>query len=185
MSSAFTTRRMTVRRFRTDDWEDLADILTDKEVTYFEPYETFTREACVKEAASLAESSEFYAVELAGKVIGKIFFSDKGYGSSEIGYTFNRSYQGCGLAYESVTGMMGYAYSQLGVRRIFAQICARNIKSVRLAERLGMRREALYKEMYPRKGEVGVFDDFYVYAMLDKEYEAIHSSDTENAYNTD
>ena len=76
MSSAFTTRRMTVRRFRADDWEDLADILTDKEVTYFEPYETFTREACVKEAASLAESSEFYAVELAGKVIGKIFFSD-------------------------------------------------------------------------------------------------------------
>jgi hypothetical protein len=39
-----------------------------------------------------------------------------------------------------------------------------------------MRREALCKEMYPRKGEVGVFDDFYVYALLDKEYEAIHSS---------
>ena len=176
MSSAFMTRRMTVRRFRADDWQDLADILTDKDVTYFEPYDTFTREACVKEAASLAESTEFYAVEFAGKVIGKLFFSDKGFGSFELGYTFNKGYQGCGLTFESVTGLMKYAFSELGVRRIFAQICTRNRKSVRLAERLGMRREAQFREMYQRKDEPGVFDDFYVYAILSKEFEALSSS---------
>ena len=180
MSSAFMTRRMTVRRFRADDWEDLAEILTDKDVTYFEPYDTFTREACIKEADSLAESDEFYAVELAGKVIGKLFFSNKGFGSYELGYTFNKSYQGQGFAFESTTGLIEYAFSELGVRRIFAQICARNIKSVHLAERLGMRREALYREMYPRKGEEGVFDDYYVYALLGKEFEALHPSTIKN-----
>lgn len=62
MSVLFTTERLTVRKFKPEDWEDLAEILTDPEVTYFEPYETFTREACVKEAESFAKSDEFYAV---------------------------------------------------------------------------------------------------------------------------
>ena len=72
MPVLFTTERLTVRKFRPEDWDDLAEILTDPKVTYFEPYETFTREACVKEAASFAESDEFYAVVLDNKVIGKI-----------------------------------------------------------------------------------------------------------------
>ena len=44
MTALFTTERLSVRKFIPDDYDDLADILTDTEVTYFEPYETFTRE---------------------------------------------------------------------------------------------------------------------------------------------
>ncbi len=43
MSTLFTTEYLSVRKFIPDDHNDLADILTDVEVTYFEPYETFTR----------------------------------------------------------------------------------------------------------------------------------------------
>ena len=50
MSALFTTERLSVRKFLPSDSDDLAEILTDKVVTYFEPYETFTKEACVKEA---------------------------------------------------------------------------------------------------------------------------------------
>ena len=53
--------------------DDLADILTDDEVTYFEPYATFTREACVQEAVNFSQSDEFFAVVYNGKVIGKIY----------------------------------------------------------------------------------------------------------------
>ena len=43
MTALFTTERLSVRKFIPDDYDDLADILTDTEVTYFEPYETFAR----------------------------------------------------------------------------------------------------------------------------------------------
>lgn len=170
MIELFSTDRLIIRKFTPDDYADLAEILTDVEVTYFEPYETFTREACVQEAINFSNSDEFYAVVLDGKVIGKIYFSDKGFGSYEIGYTFNKAYQGKGYASESIKGMMKYAFSALNVRRIFAQIDTRNIKSIRLVERVGMRKEALHRELFPRKGESDIYHDFLVYALLKKEF---------------
>ena len=59
MAVLFETERLSVRRFLPEDCNDLADILSDSEVTYFEPYETFTREACVQEAVKLSHSREF------------------------------------------------------------------------------------------------------------------------------
>lgn len=41
MNELFSTERLTVRKFTPEDHNDL----TDADVTYFEPYETFTREA--------------------------------------------------------------------------------------------------------------------------------------------
>lgn len=50
MEEILRTERLTVRKFMPADSGDLAAILTDSEITYFKPYETFTYEACVKEA---------------------------------------------------------------------------------------------------------------------------------------
>ncbi len=171
MSALFNTERLTVRKFVPSDFEDLAEILTDKDVTYFEPYETFTKEKCVSEAEFFSKSDEFFAVVLENKVIGKIYLSEKDFGSFEIGYTFNGKYQGKGYAFESIKGMMTYAFRILGVRRLFAEINTRNTRSVKLAERLGMRKEAEHKELFPRKEDENSFDDFCVYAILKKEYE--------------
>ena len=162
----FTTERLSVRRFTPADSADLADILSDPEVTYFEPYPTFRREDCADEAVKLSESEEFYAVVLGDKVIGKIYFSRKGAGTYEIGYTFAKAYQRQGYATESIRAFFGYTFSELGARRIIANIDTRNVRSFCLAERLGMRREALHRELYPRKEDKNVFSDFYVYAVL-------------------
>ena len=170
MADLFKTERLSIRKFVPEDYEDLSEILTDSEVTYFEPYETFTKEACVSEAINFSKSEEFFAVVLDGKVIGKIYFSDRKLGPYEIGYTFNGSYQGKGYAFESVKGMMNYAFTILGVRRIIAQINTRNTKSIRLVERLEMRREAVHKEIFPRKDDENIYEDFYVYALLKSEF---------------
>ena len=171
MDILFTTERLAVRRFNPADYNDLADIIADPDVTYFEPYQTFTREACIDEAVKLTESEEFFAVVLDNKVIGKIYFSRKGAGTFEIGYTFAAAFQGKGYASESIRGFMKYAFSELDVRRIIAEIDTRNVKSVNLAERVGMRREALHRELFPRKDDKSVFSDFYVYALLKSEFE--------------
>lgn len=170
MPELFKTERLSVRKFVPQDHSDLADILTDPVVTYFEPYETFTREACVQEAINFSKSDEFFAVVLEDKVIGKIFFSKRGNGSFELGYTFNASFQGKGYATESIMGMLKYAFETLGVRRIFAEIDTRNSKSVNLVERLGMRREAEHKELFPKKDDPESYNDFYIYAILKKEF---------------
>lgn len=175
MTVLFHTERLIVRKFVPEDFEDLADILTDQNVTYFEPYETFTKEACIQEAVNFSNSDEFFAVVLENKVIGKIYFSKKDFGSYEIGYTFNLEYQGKGYAGESVMGMMKYAFSSLDVRRIFAEVNARNTRSIKLVEKLGFRKEADYKELLPRKENKDIFDDFYVYAMLRKEFLGVSS----------
>ncbi len=169
MKTLFSTERLTVRKFRPEDSGDLAGILTDKDVTYFEPYETFTGEACIQEAKNFSESDEFFAVTLGEKVIGKIYFSKREHGSYEIGYTFNAAYQGFGYAFESVSGMMRYAFESLGARRIIAEVNARNTRSLKLVERLGMRKEAHFREYMPRKENSGIYDDLCVFAVLKNE----------------
>ena len=164
-----TTERLTVRKFRPEDAADLAEILTDPAVTCFEPYPTFTREACAREAENFSQSDEFFAVVRNGRVIGKIYFSERESGSFELGYTFAAAFQGQGYAAESLRAFLRYAFTLPGVRRITAQIDTRNVRSVRLAERLGMRREAEHKALYPRKEDPSLYNDFYVYAILKAE----------------
>lgn len=170
MTELFKTERLTVRKFLPTDSGDLAEILTDKEVTYFEPYETFTAEACVKEAEYFSKSEEFFAVVLSEKVIGKIYFSKRGNGNFELGYTFNKSFQGKGYAFESAKGMIDYAFENLGARRIIAEINARNEKSIKLVERLKMRKEAEFVQYAPRKENSQIYDDMLVYALLKSEF---------------
>lgn len=79
-----------------------------------------------------------------------------------MGYTFNAEYQGKGYAYESVKGMLDHAFVNLKSRRIFAEINARNLRSVKLAERLKMRKEAEFAELLPRKENKEIFDNMYV-----------------------
>ena len=170
MSELFATERLTVRKFLPSDHEDLAEILTDPDVTYFEPYETFTKEKCVEEAEAFAKSEEFFAVVLENKVIGKIYFSKRDHGSFEIGWTFNAEYQGKGYACESVHDMTDYAFSRLGARRIIAEINTRNSKSVKLAERLGMTRTAVRERVCPRKEDESALDDMYVYELRKRDW---------------
>jgi aminoglycoside 6'-N-acetyltransferase len=49
-----------------------------------------------------------------------------------------------------------------------AEIDVRNERSYKLCERLGMRREAELKQVYPSKE--GGYNDFYIYAILREEY---------------
>ena len=170
MAVLFQTERLTVRNFRPEDAADLAEILTDPDVTYFEPYEAFTAEACVQEAVKLSESRELFAVVLGEKVIGKLYFSARGFGSYEVGWTLHGAYQGKGYAAESVRSLMEYAFREKGVRRVIAEIDTRNDRSVRLAERLGMRREAEHMALFPRKENNTLFNNYYVYAILAEEF---------------
>lgn len=89
---------------------------------------------------------------------------------AEIGYIFDPAYGGHGYAAEAVTAMVAYTFDQLGVRRITAGCFADNQASVRLLEKVGMRREqhGVGDSWHAELGWV----DGYTYALLADEWRA-------------
>lgn len=172
----FETERLGLRRFETSDSKDFAEILTDEETSYFEPYDTFTYENSIKEAEKLAGDECSFAVILkeTGKLIGKIYFEDKNFfGTWEIGYSFNRKYWGNGYALEAVKGAINYAFSEMNVHRIYAEADVLNTRSIKLLERAGLRKEGVFlKSAYFQKDKNGepIWGDFASYAILKDEY---------------
>lgn len=169
------TERLVIRRFKEEDWKDLYEYLSDEEVVRYEPYQAFSIEASQNEAKSRAESPAFLAVCLKenNKLIGNIYFEKQEFKTWEIGYVFNRSYQGRGYATEAANAVIAYGFNTRGARRIVAMCNPLNTASWRLLERLGMRREGHLKQnIYFKKDEKGnpIWSDTYEYAILKDEY---------------
>ncbi len=177
MNNIIETERLIIRRFESKDADDFAEILTDKDVVYFEPYDVFTEENAKKEAVKLSENESFYAVVLKAenKLIGKLYFNNENnFDTYEIGYTFNAHYQGKGYAYESAYALMKYSFLNMNVRRIIAYCDTENIRSWKLLEKLGMRREGIhiktfYKFMDSENNPI--WKNSYSYALLKEEFD--------------
>jgi RimJ/RimL family protein N-acetyltransferase len=87
----------------------------------------------------------------------------------EIGWSLHPDAQGRGLATEGARAMLRVGFDELGLHRITAGCDPRNVASLRVMERLGMRREADFAESWFLKGEwVGEI----VCAMLESEWRA-------------
>lgn len=176
-----TTERLIIRPFQEADWKDLFEYLSDNEVVRFEPYGTFSPEQARKEASDRANDPSFHGVCLKsdGKLIGNLYLHQGEFGTFELGYVFNRSYQGRGFATESAEALMDKAFASLGARRVIAMCNPLNASSWRLLERLHMRREGhLVQNVSFKTTEDGapIWADTFLYAILRPEWEALRSS---------
>ena len=87
----------------------------------------------------------------------------------EIGWTVLPEHAGQGYATEAARAMMRLAFEHYGVRRVIANLDARNDRSAALCERLGMRREAHKIEDFWSKGQ---WTSSLEYAVLADEWRA-------------
>lgn len=85
----------------------------------------------------------------------------------EFGITLAPAHQGKGHAAEALAAVLAFAFGVLGKHRVFGSVDPANAPSIRLMERLGMRREAHYRKSLWFKG--GWADDV-IYAMLEEEW---------------
>lgn len=85
----------------------------------------------------------------------------------EIGITLAREFHGRGLATEALKAVLGYLFTRLGKHRVYGSVDPRNAPSLRLLERVGMRREAHFIESLWFKG---AWADDVIFAMLEREY---------------
>jgi len=88
---------------------------------------------------------------------------------AEFGISLAPSAQGRGYATEALVAVFELLFSAFGKRRIFASVDPRNTGSIRLLERLGMRREAHFHQSLWFKGE---WVDDVIFALLRREWEA-------------
>lgn len=88
----------------------------------------------------------------------------------EIGYTISPEYQGKGYAFEAVRAVIDHAFSEWGKHRISASVDPDNIRSIKLLEKIGFRKEAHFLKSF--RVDDKWYDDC-VYAMLKEEWKGI------------
>jgi RimJ/RimL family protein N-acetyltransferase len=152
------TERTILRHFHVADLDAIAAVFGDPEVMRFgqgpKPREWVEKwlKGCL----------EVYRPSNA--VIGycglTLFEDVDGLREIEIGYRLARDCWGQGLATEAARAVRDHALGQLSLRRLIALIDAKNVRSIRVAEKIGLRHE---KATVFRGKAVGVY--------------AIHSSD--------
>ncbi|MGW3075689.1 GNAT family N-acetyltransferase [Kitasatospora sp. NPDC001132] len=174
-----STERLLLRPFTPDDLDDLHAFQGLPEVARYLYRPPLTREQCVqsltRRAAGTAWSEDgddlVVAVCPAGeaKVVGEVVLklASASARQVEIGWSFNPAYGGRGYATEAARAVAALAFAELGAHRIFARLDVLNTGSMRVCERLGMRREAHLVEN-DLDGER--WGSEYVYATLAREW---------------
>jgi len=87
----------------------------------------------------------------------------------EFGVTLSPLHQGRGFAAETVRAVLVLVFDTLKRHRVYASVDPRNLACVKLLERLGLRKEAHFRESW-RDGDI--WADDAVYAMLAREWGA-------------
>lgn len=167
------TERLTLRPHREDDLGWLRRMYSRPEVVRHlldEPWDEATaREKLTKRIGwdDLAGPSGAVAlvVEHEGVPVGDVILwcTDRERGVAEIGWALDPRHAGQGFAREAAAAVLALGFEAHGLHRVVAQMDARNTASARLAEAVGLRREAHHRQDWWSKGE---WTDTLVYAML-------------------
>lgn len=175
------TARLTLRPFTPDDFDDLYAYQSRPDVArylHWEPRDhAQVRQALEDQCRETSLDAEgdwlTFAVEWreVGQVVGEVGLKwlSREYRQGEAGFVFNPDFQGQGLATEAAAAMLELGFSNLGWHRIIGSCEARNQPSVRLMERIGMRREAHFVHNQIVKGQ---WADELIFAILDHEWTA-------------
>jgi RimJ/RimL family protein N-acetyltransferase len=149
------TDRLILRAFRAEDLVPLSAIWSADEVVRYIGGQKLSREDTWRR--SLAACGQwpyvgfgYWIAELKsdGTLVGQLGFADfkrdmepKIEGQPELGYVFAPSVHGQGIAGEACRAVLHWADANLDARSYPAIISPENEASIRLAERLGFRRE--------------------------------------------
>jgi RimJ/RimL family protein N-acetyltransferase len=174
------TERLVLRAYRPDDFHSLHELYSDETVVQWlyegpaTPDVTRDRlDRCLARRELTEDSGLSAAVTLPdGTYVGGLvlWYSSFEHRGAEVGYTVSPHHQGQGYACESTRALLDWAFTVAGVHRVVARLEQRNVASARVAEKLGMRREATFLENEWVKGE---WQSEAVYAILDREWAAL------------
>jgi RimJ/RimL family protein N-acetyltransferase len=169
------TERLVLRPFRAEDGEAYVDAWASEEWTSMLLSGPMNRAEVLEMVRRRTEPGDGrfigLAVEHDGEPVGDSMLHLQGTGltEGEIGWTILPQHAGRGFATEAARAVLRLGFEHYGLRRIVANLDARNVRSAALCERLGMRREV------DRTGDFwskGTWTSSYEYALLAEEWRA-------------
>lgn len=179
-----TTERLRLRPFTRGDVdavfayrsrEDVARYLFDPPLSH-EECTLAVQQRCTQLALEAEGDRIILAVETkdGGQLIGEVSLIWRSVEArqGELGWIFHPDYHGRGYASEASARLLRLAFHEADLHRVYARCDAGNDGSWRLMERLGMRREAHFREHALFKG--GWDSEFY-YALLRREWFSLHA----------
>jgi ribosomal-protein-alanine N-acetyltransferase len=177
MLGSYETDRLILRRIEKKDLSDLHELCSDRNVTRWllwseHKSREYTRgfiEAVLRGYKDLTYFEYAIVYKENMKVIGTCGFAviDEENSSAELGYVVSPAYSGMGIATEASFVMLGIAFEELGLSRVYARYMTENKASGRVMEKLGMTYEGLQRRELFVKGE---FRDIIHYSILKNEY---------------
>lgn len=178
MDNFLETERLLIRIETADEYKQLFESLSDAEL---KDYFGFTTERLESQKAKVKGSLTTYRnkvlffqlIDKTSKLIIGCFVFHNWYPSfsrAEMGaeiYENENKYKG--YMSEAITEILKYGFSEMKLNRIEAVIDPSNAASIRVAEKMGFKKEALLKEHYYNNGET---IDSLLLTLLHKDYAA-------------
>lgn len=168
-----STPRLSLRGHTTEDAAWLLSVYSQPDFCRYllgEPWEEGTAQEEVVRRCSMTdldgpEQRLRLVVEHEGTPVGDVSlkWENPEQRVAEIGWAIDPKHSGRGYAAEAAKSVIGLAFEHYDAHRVVAYMDARNEASARLAERIGMTREAHHRQDWWSKGE---WTDTFVYAML-------------------
>lgn len=180
------TERLILRLFVESDASDVLEYLEKPTVNCFAGMKLNSLEEAKEEMKKRTGEKEYYfAIVLkdSDKVIGEIdAYPERGephdtaspFDTFSPCWMLNEAYQGNGYAYEAAHAFFDYLFNEKGARRIYAYTEDYNLSSQHLCEKLGMRREGLFKEFVSfvnNPDGTPRYENTVQYAILKKEWQ--------------
>ncbi len=170
------TARLLLREFQAGDLDDVHAYASDPNTVRYMEWGPNTPEVSSERLRlTLAEQAQWprrdvnLAAQLIedGQVIGSVRLGLDDQAGADLGYVLGSSWWGFGYGYEAASAVLTTAFETLRLHRVWATCDARNAASVRLLEKLGMRREGTM--LQDRKVREG-WRDTHLFALLDDEW---------------
>lgn len=181
------TERLLLRPFRSTDAADIYRFAGNPKVTRYLSYQTHRS---LKESQKIAalweqESKETdkynWAIELDGTVIGSInVVQSDGLWDAGLGWQIDSPYWNQGMMTEAARAVVDFLFREVNFHRIYAAHNTRNPASGRVMEKLGMRKEGLFRQHYYKAG-FGTGDS-QRYGILQEEWLEANQTEQERYY---
>jgi RimJ/RimL family protein N-acetyltransferase len=158
------TERLLLREISAADVDDFFRIYSDPEVMRYwstppltdlsaasrlimETAERFKQRELLKWAIALRETNQLIGC-------ATIFRPDFTHRRAELGYLLARQHWRQGFMLEALRALLTYAFAELQLHRLEADVDPRNVASIRTLERLGFQREGYLRERWQVNGEL-------------------------------
>jgi len=157
------TERLNLRPLEAEDAAAIHLMMSDAEVMAFWDSEVIDDPALTVDIVerqldeAARDEARYWTLQLAagGGFLGVCDLSeiDRRHSRADVGFMVARRYWGGGYTFEAMHAVIGHAAQGLRLKRLQARTHLGNVRSMRLLDRLGFKREGLLRGYVERDGE--------------------------------